>query len=323
MAKRTLIIGGLGFLGSNLAHRLVAQGTQVTVLDALLPLYGGNRFNLHGIEDKVRVVIGDVRDTSLVDELVREHDVVFNLAAQVSYIDSWEMPLDDVTISCVGALNVLEACRLHNPDARVIFPSSRLVYGTILSNPVTENHPAVPLSLYGVHKLTAESYHRLYFAKYGIRSIVIRIPNPYGPRQQMKHSKYSIVGWFLRMAMEDQTIMVFGDGEQARDYLFVDDLVDCMLLAADDTTCGFEVFNAGTETPTKFSDMVKTILAVVGKGKMESVPWPKSYEANETGSYVADTTRIRRMIGWRARTDLETGINLTYEYYLRYRSHYF
>ena len=321
--QKVLIIGGLGFLGSNLVHKLVEQGARVTVLDALLPLYGGNRFNMNGIEDKVKVVIGDVRDKPTVDKLVRSQDLIFNLAAQVSYIDSWLMPFEDLGISCTGALNVLEACRQYNPEARVIFSSSRLVYGRILSNPVREDHPTAPLSLYGVHKLTVERYHQLYYSKYGIRSTILRIPNPYGPRQQMKHSKYSIIGWFIRMAMEDQTIRVFGDGQQVRDYLYVDDLTNCFLLSGNCDNCGCEIFNAGTGTPTKFIDMVETVLSVVGKGRMEMVPWPESYEANETGDYVADTAKIRQALGWKAKVDLITGIKRTYEYYLKFGSYYF
>jgi UDP-glucose 4-epimerase len=321
--QNVLIIGGLGFLGSNLVHKLVEQGARVTVLDALLPLYGGNRFNLHGIEDKVQVVIGDVRDKPTVDELVRGQDLIFNLAAQVSYIDSWQMPFEDLGISCMGALNVLEACRQYNPEARVIFPSSRLVYGRILSNPVREDNPTAPLSLYGVNKLTAERYHQLYCSKYGMRSTILRIPNPYGPRQQMKHSKYSIIGWFLRMAMEDQTIRVFGDGQQVRDYLYVDDLTDCFLLSGNSDNCNGAVLNVGTGIPTKFIDMVKTVLSVIGKGRMEMVPWPENYETEETGNYVTDTAKIHQVLGWQAKVDLITGIKRTYEYYLRFRAYYF
>ena len=320
--KKVLITGGLGFLGSNLARALVSEGARVTLLDALLPQYGGNPFNVQGIEDRVRVIQGDIRDPHILSDEVPDTDVVFNLAAQVSYVDSMTEPFLDVDINCVGHVHVLEAVRKLAPDAKVCFASSRLVYGKILTTPVDESHPTQPLSIYGVHKLTAEKYHRIYFDRYGIRTTTLRIPNPYGPRQQMKHAKYSIVGWFIRQALDDGTLRVFGDGEQERDYLYVEDIVDAFLrVGATDRTDG-EVYNIGSSERVRFVDMVDEVLRVVQRGRKEHVPWPKDYERNETGSYRADTRKIATAVGWEATVSLPEGIRRTVDYYQRVRSHY-
>ncbi len=320
--KEVLITGGLGFIGSNIAHALVEAGARVTVLDALLPLYGGNEFNVDSIKERINVVIGDIRDEKLVNEVVSGKDFIFNLAAQVSYIDSITEPFLDLDINCLGHLRVLEAARKFAPKTKIVFSSSRLAYGKILTTPVDESHPTNPLSMYGVHKLAAEKYYRIYFDVYGIRSSVIRIPNPYGPRQQMKHSKYSIVGWFVRQAIEGKDIQVFGDGRQERDYLYVDDIVDAFLrIAASDRTDG-EVYNIGTHERVCFVDMVDAILDVVGTGKKVHVPWPKNYERNETGNYIADTRKIKRSVGWEARVPLKEGVAKTVEYFKKNKDHY-
>ncbi|MDP3685210.1 MAG: GDP-mannose 4,6-dehydratase [bacterium] len=320
--KKVLITGGLGFIGSNLAHALVRLGAKVTLLDALLPQYGGNPFNVHEITDRVRIVHGDIRDPRILAAEVPDTDVLCNLAAQVSYVDSTSEPFLDVDINCVGHLHVLEAVRRFAPNAKVCFSSSRLVYGKILTTPVDESHPTQPLSIYGVHKLTAEKYHRIYYDRYGIRTATIRIPNPYGPRQQMKHSKYSIVGWFIRQAFDGGTLRIFGDGEQERDYLYVDDIVDAFLrIGATDRTDG-EVYNIGSPERVRFVDMVDEVIRVVGNGRKEHVPWPKDYERNETGSYRADTRKISTAVGWEASVPLSDGIGSTVDYYREFKRHY-
>ncbi|MEK7556926.1 MAG: GDP-mannose 4,6-dehydratase [Patescibacteria group bacterium] len=320
MAK-VLITGGAGFIGSNLAHALVARGDTVTVLDAMLPLYGGNEFNLEGIRDKVEFIRGDIRDKEVIDKLVQEKDLIFNFAAQVSYIDSKDQPFLDLDINGRGHLNVLEAMREHNPKAKILFSSSRLAYGKILTTPVKEDHPTNPLSVYGIHKLLGEKYYRYYADTFGLHTVSVHIPNPYGPRQQMKHSKYSIVGWFVRLAMEDKEIQIFGDGQQERDYMYVDDIVDAFLQLAGKGEAG-EIYNIGTHERVKFVDMVDAVLAEVGSGSKKHVPWPENYEKNETGNYVADTSKIESLTGWQARVSLKDGIRQMVEYYKKYRKHY-
>ncbi len=319
--KNVLITGGAGFIGSSLAHALVSLGAKVTVVDPLLPLYGGNMFNLESILDRITFVDGDIRDGDLMMKLVKDQDIVFNLAAQVSYIDSKTEPFLDLEINCRGHLNVLEAVRTVSPKCRVIFSSSRMVYGKILKVPVSEDHPTNPLSLYGIHKLTAEKYYKYYHDTFGLDTIVLRIPNPYGPRQQMKHSKYSIVGWFIRQAFESNPITIFGDGKQDRDYLYIDDIVSAFLKLAESGKSG-EIYNAGTKEKVTFVQMVDAILAEVPSGTKKHVPWPDNYEKNETGGYVADASKIERDTSWQAKVSLKDGIHKTVAYYKKNKKHY-
>jgi len=319
--KRALITGGAGFIGSSLAHALTALGTKVTILDAMLPLYGGNMFNLHGIEDQVEFVKGDVRDDQLVARVVSEKDLVYHLAAQVSYIDSKDMPFEDLDINGRGHLTMLDAVQKLAPQARFIFSSSRMVYGKIQTVPVSELHPTNPLSLYGIHKLLGEKYGAYYHDTFGLHTVSIRIPNPYGPRQQMKHNKYSIVGWFVRQAMSDNTIEVFGDGMQARDYLYIDDIVDAFLHLSVKGKPG-EVYNIGTDERVRFVDMIDAVLAEVGKGRKKHIPWPKNYEHNETGDYIADTSKIEADTDWKAQVSLKDGVRMMVDYYSKHHRHY-
>lgn len=319
--KKVLITGGAGFIGSNLAQALVKAGAQVTILDAMLPLYGGNLFNLVEIKDQIHFIQADIRDQEAVTQAVANQDFVFDLAAQVSYIDSKDQPFLDLDINAKGHLTVLEAVRQYAPTAKLLFASSRLVYGRIKTTPVSEDHPTDPLSIYGIHKLLGEKYCRYYADIFDLHTLSVRIPNPYGPRQQMKHSKYSIVGWFIRQAMEGQTITIFGDGRQARDYLYIDDIVQAFLALALQAPAQGEVYNIGTHERIQFRDMVEAVVAQVGQGKIEYAPWPAEYEKNETGDYVADTSKISQF-GWQAKVNLAQGVQQTVEYYKKYHQSY-
>ena len=319
--KNVLITGGAGFIGSSLAHVLVGFGANVTVLDAMLPLYGGNEFNLEGIRDKVEFVVGDIRDAELVGRLVTGKDLVYNFAAQVSYIDSKEQPFLDLDINAKGMMTVLEAIRTYASGAKFYFASSRMVYGKITTTPVAETHPTDPLSLYGIHKLLGEKYCAYYYHTFGINALSVRIPNPYGPRQQMKHSKYSIVGWFMRQAMENNTITIFGDGSQERDYLYIDDIVEAFLRLSVQGKPG-ESYHVGTDERVTFGQMVDSVLDCVGTGKKEYVPWPDTHEKNETGNYVAVTTTIIEATAWKPSVTLLEGIEKMSEYYKLHHKHY-
>jgi UDP-glucose 4-epimerase len=319
--KKVLITGGAGFLGSSLAKKLVSLGADVTIVDAMLPLYGGNLFNLEAIIDRISFVEGDIRDQELMNSVVGGKDIIFNFAAQVSYLDSKEDPFLDLEFNGKGHLTVLEAVRQHAPHARILFSSSRMVYGKILTNPVAETHPTEPLSLYGIHKLLAEKYYQYFFHTFGVDTVSIRIPNPYGPGQQMKHNKYSIVGWFVRQAMEGKAITVFGDGEQERDYLYIDDIVDAFIELAMHGEGG-EVYNIGTQERVTFGSMVDTVLAEVGSGSKIHIPWPEHYEKNETGNYIADTTKIEKITSWKPSVPLKEGIARMVKYYKENQEHY-
>lgn len=319
--KNVLITGGAGFLGSSLAHALVPVGANVTILDAMLPLYGGNVFNLDSIKDKIRFVEGDIRDQKLMDSLVVGQDIIYNFAAQVSYIDSKDQPFLDLDINGKGHMTVLEAARQFAPHARILFSSSRMVYGKILTTPVAETHPTNPLSLYGIHKLLGEKYYQYYTHTFGMDTVSIRIPNPYGSRQQMKHNKYSIVGWFVRQAMEGNSITIFGDGSQERDYLYVDDIVDAFIELTIHGESG-EVYNIGTQERVTFGGMVDAVLAEVGSGSKVNIPWPESYEKNETGNYVADTSKIEKITNWKPSVPLKEGIARMVRYYKENKDKY-
>ena len=319
--KNVLITGGAGFIGSSLAHALAKLDANVTVLDAMLPLYGGNEFNLEGIRDQVEFMQGDIRDAELLAQAVTGKDIIYNFAAQVSYIDSKEQPFLDLDINGKGQLTVLEAIREHAPLAKVLFSSSRMVYGKIQTVPVSENHPTEPLSLYGIHKLLGEKYCQYYADTFGIDTVAVRIPNPYGPRQQMKHSKYSIVGWFVRQAMEGKEIQIFGDGTQERDYLYIDDIVDAFLHLTVRGAKG-EVYNIGTHERIRFVDMVDAVLAAVGSGEKKHIPWPENYEKNETGNYIADTRKIEAATGWKPQVMLVDGIREMVDYYKENKEQY-
>jgi len=319
--KKVVITGGLGFIGSNLAQTLVPLGAKVVIVDALLPPYGGNKFNLEGIADRIELVDGDIRDADLMEKVIEGADFIFHLAGQVSYLDSKNRPYDDLDFNGRGNLTILEAVKNNAPGARIIFASSRLVYGKILTLPVREDHPTNPLSLYGIHKLLGEKYYNYYAHTFGVHGLSVRIPNPYGPRQQMKHAKYSIVGWFLRQALEGKTIQVYGDGLQERDYLYIDDIVSAFLKLAEHGEAG-EVYNIGTHERVRFGEMVDAVIKAVGSGDKKFVPWPKESEQNETGNYSADTTKLSELTGWKPEVSLRDGLKDMVEYYREHGDKY-
>jgi UDP-glucose 4-epimerase len=317
-----LITGGAGMIGSTIAHLAVSQGAQVTILDAMLPLYGGNRFNLRGILDNIEFIQGDIREVDLMRRVVPGFDYIFSLAGQVSYVDSNTEPLLDLDINCRGHLQVLEACRQANPRVKLLFASSRFVYGRIEYNPVDENHPFNCLSIYGIHKLAGEKYYRFYHEAYGMKTVSVRIANPYGPRQQMKHSKYGILNWFVRLALEGQPLTVFGDGQQRRDYVYNQDLAEgCVALMLSPEAEG-GVYNLGTGSAVPFIDMARLVAEAVPGTEVRQVEWPTDRYFVETGDYLSDINRITAASGWRPHTSLEDGIKATVAFYREHRQEY-
>ena len=320
--REVLITGGLGMIGSAIAHILVRAGAKVTLLDACIEPYGANMFNIEDIKDEVQVNIADIRDTAAVRVLVKGKHVVFNLAGQVSHNDSMSDPYLDASINYTGHLNVLESLRECNPEAVVLHAGSRLQYGRIERNPVDEDHSLHPRTPYALNKTAAENMYLFYHRIHGIPCVCFRIANPYGPRSQMRHSKYTIVNWFIRQAIEGREIPVFGDGSQVRDYVFVDDLAQAFVLAAVTPECVGRVFNVGSGRGTPFREMVQAVVDAVGSGTVKFVPWPDDYVNVETGDYTANITRVTTALPWVPQVGLEAGIEQTVRFYEQHRSHY-
>jgi len=313
--SQVLITGGLGFIGSNLTRRLVELGAHVTILDHMSRKDGSSLKNLEGIQQQITLVIDDIRNIEVLKRLVTRTDFLFNLAGQVSYTDSMSEPQRDFDTSCLGHLAILEACRAKNNRVRIIFASSRMVYRRAPRLPVVETEATEPLTIYGIHKLTAENYHRLYANAYGMPTISLRITNPYGPRQRATNGRYGLVNWFLRLATEGQRINVFGDGAQLRDYIYIDDLVEVMLRSGLLNQLAGESFNAGKGEGTRFRDMASAVVETVGRGRVESIPWPENYARFETGDFVADIDRLSRAIDFRPATSLHDGLARTLAFF--------
>jgi UDP-glucose 4-epimerase len=320
--RPVMITGGAGFIGSNLAHHLVALGAEVLLVDSLIPDYGGNLFNIRGIEDRVRMNIADVRQESTMSYLVRHVDVIFNLAGQVSHIDSMRDPYTDLEINCRSQLSLLEACRRNNPKAKVVYAGTRQVYGKPDALPVTEQHLVRPTDVNGINKVAGEYYHLVYNNVFGVRACSLRLTNIYGPRQLVKHSRQGFIGWFIRLAVEDREIEVYGDGSQLRDFVFVDDAADAFLRAGASDACNGEVFNVGGLEPVSHRSLVQLLIDVAGSGRVRYVDWPADKKAIDIGSFYADSSRFRGVTGWEPRVGLRDGFERTVAYYRQNLQHY-
>jgi UDP-glucose 4-epimerase len=320
--RRVLVTGGLGFIGSNLARRLVDLGADVLVIDALIPDSGGDVFNLEGVETRLRVNVSDIRQGSTMNHLVRGRDVVFNLAGQVSHIDSMRDPHLDLEVNCRSQLTLLEACRYHNPSAKVVFAGTRQVYGKADVLPVDERHLVRPTDVNGINKAAGEYYHIVYNNVFGVRACSLRLTNVYGPRQLIRHNRQGFIGWFIRLAIEDRTIQIYGDGSQIRDFVFVDDAADAFLRAGASDVCNGEVFNIGGDQPIRHRDLAALILEVAGTGRVEFVEWPAEKKVIDIGDFYADSSKFRRTTGWSPSTNLREGLRRTIDFYREHLTHY-
>lgn len=321
--KSVLITGGLGFIGSNLAERLVQLSAKVTLVDSLIPDYGGNLFNVETIRDRVKINIADVRDEFSMDYLVRGQDFLFNLAGQVSHIDSMKDPFSDLEINCRSQLSILEACKKNNPDVKIVFAGTRQQYGRPKYLPVDENHLMQPTDVNGINKMAGEWYHILYNNVYGIRATSLRLTNTYGPRQLVKHDRQGFTGWFIRQAVNGQEIQLFGDGGQMRDFTYVDDVVDAMLLAAASEETNGEVFNLGGDKPYSLLEFIDILIENCPQTSRKLVPFPEDKKKIDIGDFYADYTKIKDLLGWRPKTSLRDGVKATLSYYLEHKERYF
>ena len=319
--RKVLVTGGLGFIGSNLSRTLADLGAVVTAVDSLLPDYGGNLFNLDGYEQKVRINIADVRGHGI-EYLVQGQEVLFNLAGQVSHIDSMNDPFTDLEINCRSQLTVLEACRRHNPGAKVVYAGTRQVYGKPDHLPVDEKHLLQPVDVNGINKISGEFYHLVYHQVYGIRASSLRLTNTYGPRQLIRHNRQGFIGWFVRQAALGEEIQIFGDGSQKRDFNHVDDVTDAFLRAgAGDAALG-QVLNLGDTRPVSLLELVKLLLDVAGGGSFKVVPFPPERKRIDIGDFYADISLVQKTLGWAPRKALRDGLAETVAYYRRHKEHY-
>ena len=319
--KRVLITGGLGFIGSNLTRTLVALGAKVTILDSLIPEYGGNRRNLHGLGRKVNINLSDVRDRHSLPAFLRGQHFLFNLAGQTSHMDSMTDPETDLDINCRAQLTLLEACRKHNPKLRVVFASTRQIYGRPDYLPVDEKHPLRPVDVNGINKLAGEEYHLLYSAVHGIRSTVLRLTNTIGPRMRVKDARQTFVGIRVRQILEGQPVEVWG-GDQLRDFTYVDDAVEAFLLAATHPKAVGGVFNLGGVGRVSLRELAKTLVAVAGQGSYTVKAFPADRKKIDIGDYYSDCRLIGKKLGWKPRTTIRQALVRTVAYYRQELPHY-
>ena len=320
--RHVMITGGLGFIGSTLARRLVDLGARVLLVDSLIPEYGGNLFNIRGIEDRVRLNVADVRQQTTMNYLVRDEEVIFNLAGQVSHIDSMQDPVTDLEINCRSQLFILEACRRNNPGTKVVFAGTRQVYGRPATLPVTEQHLVKPIDVNGVNKSAGEYYHLMYNDVFGVRACSLRLTNVFGPRQLIKHNRQGFIAWFVRLAIENREIQIYGDGSQLRDFVFVDDAADAFLRAGASDDSNGQVFNVGGIAPIAHRDLVEMLIDVAGSGRFRFVEWPPEKKAIDIGDFYADSSRIYRTLGWKPVTPLRDGLERMIAYYREHMNQY-
>ena len=320
--RRVMVTGGIGFIGRNLARRLVELGADVLLVDSLIPAYGGNLFNLDGITDRVHVNVADIRQQSTMNYLVRDRDVIFNLAGQVSHIDSMRDPYTDLDVNCRSQLTILEACRNYNPSVKVVYAGTRQVYGKPDSLPVSEAHLVRPTDVNGINKAAGEYYHLVYNNVFGVRACSLRLTNVYGPRQLIKHNRQGFIGWFIRLAIENKTIQLYGDGSQLRDLVYVDDAADAFLRAGASDACNGEVFNVGGDAPISLKDLASQLVGISGGGRVECIAWPAEKKAIDIGSFYADSTKFTNTTGWTATVPLADGLARAVEFYRTHRAHY-
>lgn len=316
-----LITGGLGFIGSNLAIRLVELGAHVTLVDSMLEGHGANPFNIEPVRDCVTVEVGDVRDPALMRRLVRDQAFVFHLAGYNDHVLGLHDPFPALDVNIRGAAVLLEACRAASPEARLVYTGTRGEYGTA-SMPAREDQAKNPRGVYELSSLTAQWLFRIYNDQHGLRSVGLRLANIYGERAHMRHDRFGVANWFLRQALDDATIRIFGDGRFARDFVYVQDAVDAILMSALTEGAYGETLNVGDDHPSNFRDLAERIVRVAGSGRLAFVPFAADRALSEPGDSYCDIGKIRRLVGWAPMTGIDEGLGATVTFYRKYKEHY-
>ncbi len=323
-AGRTILVtGGLGFIGSNLAHRLAeCPDARIILVDCLVPGCGANPFNIDGLSGRVEVHQVDIGDAAAMAPLLAGVDYIFNLAGNVSHIDSMRSPLLDLKLNAADHLSLLETCRQVAPAARIIYSSTRQVYGRPDYLPVDEKHPLRPVDINGVNKLAGEHFHLVYHYVHGLRSVILRLTNTYGPRQLVRHARQGFIGWFVRLAVDGEEIKLYGDGTQLRDLAYVSDVADGLLRAGACEDAYGQVVNLGGSEPTPLLTIAHHLIAAAGRGSVTLVPWPEEKRAIDIGSCYCDYSRATQLLGWQPRTELAQGLAAMVAYFTQHRAHY-
>ena len=320
--KKILITGGLGFIGSNLARALVSKGAEVTIVDSLIPQYGGNIFNIDDIRDKVTLNVCDVRDRSAMTYLLQGKDYLFNLAGQTSHMDSMSDPQTDLDINAKAQLSILEICRKVNPEIKIVFSSTRQLYGKPDYLPVDEKHPIRPVDVNGINKLAGEWYHLLYNNVYGIRACALRLTNTYGPGMRVKDARQTFLGIWVRLLIEDKPIKVFGDGLQLRDFNYVDDCVEALLLAGASDVANGKVFNLGSTEVVGLKELAEMMVLLGYGGTFELIDFPPERKVIDIGDYYSDFSLITNVLGWQPKVSLKEGLTRSIDFYKKNYRHY-
>ncbi len=320
--KRVLITGGAGFIGATLGIRLTDLGAHVVAVDSLISEYGGNLHNLAGYEDRITLNIADVRDQFGLNILVRDQDYLFNLAGQTSHLDSMIDPFTDLEINCRSQLKILEACRQNNPGVRIVFASTRQIYGRPRYLPVDEQHPLNPADVNGINKLAGEMYHLLYAQVYHMATCVLRLTNTYGPRMRVKDARQTFLGIWMRKLIEQQPLQIYGEGQQLRDFNYVDDVVEALLLAAVHPNLSGQAYNLGGGEVLTLEALARLAVEVNGGGAVEKIPFPPERKVIDIGDYYANYTAFSQLTGWQPRVKLAAGLRATLDYYREHGQHY-
>lgn len=320
--KKVIITGGLGFIGSNLAHRLVDLGAIVTLIDSLSPEYGGNLFNVAEIKDQLHINISDVRDASSMAYLVQGKDYIFNLAGQTSHLDSMRDPFTDLQINCVAQLSILEACRKNNPNVKIIYAGTRQIYGRPMYLPVDEKHLLQPTDVNGINKMAGEWYHILYNNVYGIRAVSLRLTNTYGPRMRVKDDRQTFLGIWIKRLIESEPLQVYGDGKQLRDFNYIDDVVDALISAALQEKANGRIYNLGSSEVINLKDLAELMIKVNDCGSYDIIPFPEDRKKIDIGDYYSDYSHIQNELNWNPKVSLNEGLSKTIAFYRNHRNNY-